>query len=192
MICNLSVTWPPAGVLKIIAGVTSDFDTVEIVACDEIDHTGHRIGTVQTGSPVLQHFDPFEGDFGNKRIHVYPTVRFHRVAGRPKTIEQDKSRPCPETAKVDGRTAVVCVRVVASGVSAAGPGANVLGHHLEKLRRLCDRSHVERVGRGENRNRGSRLLERVSLDVRTSDFERFQDDCFGVVRLCLGARESGI
>ncbi len=80
----------------------------EILFEDDVDDTGHRIGTVHCGSAVFQHFntvDCVEWNIGNINERELRIIR-QRVRCHPMSVDQNECRGGVETTQCD--TAGTC------------------------------------------------------------------------------------
>src|SRR5690606_16731911 len=48
--------------LAVLPGVDVGFGAIEVLAGDDVDHAGHRIGAIDRGGAVLQDFDALDDD----------------------------------------------------------------------------------------------------------------------------------
>src|SRR5690606_7946282 len=112
-----------------LAEMHAGFGTVVVVAGDDVDHAGDRVGTVAGGGAILQHFDALD-DRGRDGVQVDRAAE----AGDPATtVDQHQGARVAEVAQRNGRGAVTAV--VERAVDGRASGRNAVQH-------LGDRGHA--------------------------------------------------
>ncbi|MNV12982.1 hypothetical protein D3C71_1036090 [compost metagenome] len=152
--------------LAVLAVVDVRGDAVDVGAGDDVDHAGHRIGTIDGRGAVLQYFDAFDRRHGQGR-HVLVA---RGADAQALAVDQHQRALGAQVAHVHVGT--TCILTGRQHVGAADGRAAHRGHVLQDVRYRAETLALD-VGAGQRQYRLRRFNVHLA-DTRTGDFDAVQ------------------